>query len=221
VPVPLALRTRLQRFDVLFVSGVKGGVDKLAAFAGRVARPGACADLLVLALGMVLGLALGTVGVPLAAADVKLGPAGGLLVAGLLISAAAPSLRLASFAPCAARGLLEEFGLVMFVATVALQAGALLAIQGSTELVAKLFVAGFVTGTLPLLVAWTVGLHAMKISPAILVGAVAGARAHTAPARDAARVTGSSVPWIGFPHAYAAATALLGAAGFIAMLVAR
>jgi putative transport protein len=36
VPVPLGLHLKLRRFDVLFVAGVKSGVERLAALAGRI-----------------------------------------------------------------------------------------------------------------------------------------------------------------------------------------
>ena len=74
---------------------------------------------------------------------------------------------------------------------------------------------------LPPVAAWVIGLHAMKINPAILVGAVAGARSRMDPAREAAREIGSSVPWIGLPVAYAVSVVLATAFGYLAMILAR
>ena len=39
VPIPLGADTQLQRFDVLFVTGLKTAVNKVAAMLGKVARP--------------------------------------------------------------------------------------------------------------------------------------------------------------------------------------
>jgi len=123
--------------------------------------------------------------------------------------------------PDAGRNLLEELGLAAFVAIVALDAGAALATLTSPELATKLLLAGLITSTLPPVAAWAIGLHAMKINPAILVGAVAGARSRLDPARAAAREVGSSVPWIGFPVAYAVSVVLVTAFGYFAMILAN
>jgi putative transport protein len=219
VPLPLGIHTRMRRFDVLFVAGVKSGVDRMAALLGREARPCTSTDLLTLSAGMVLGLAIGAISFPFAGARVGLGNAGGLLVAGVLVSWVAAGLR--SYTPSAARNLLEDLGLVTFVAIVGINAGASVAAHLSGELAAKVLFAGFVTCTLPPILAWAIGYHVMKINPAILLGVVGGARSHSGPARDAANEFGSSVPWIGFPVGYAVSGILLTACGYVAMILSR
>jgi putative transport protein len=61
----------------------------------------------------------------------------------------------------------------------------------------------------------------MKINPALLVGAVAGARSHSGPCREAAVEIKSSVPWLGFPVAYAISGVLLTIFGYVAMILAH
>jgi putative transport protein len=220
VPIPLGLHLKLQRFDVLFVAGVKSGVENLAALAGRIARPAASTDLLVLSAGMILGLLVGQVHVPVGATKIGLGNAGGLLLAGLVVSTFVSRVRFFGYTPGAARNLLEDLGLLVFVSIVGVNAGAVLATQLSGPLAARILAAGFVVGTLPPVVAWAVGHHWMKINPAILMGSIAGARASSAPAREAARETGSSVPWIGFPVSYAVSAVLLTLFGYLAVVLA-
>ena len=221
VPIPLGLNTKLQRFDVLFVAGMKSGVDKLAALAGRIARPSTSTDLLTLSAGMILGLLIGAISFPLAGAKVGLGNAGGLLVSGVIVSSVASRLRFFGNTPNAARNILEDLGLVMFIAIVGINAGASLVTQLSGELAAKILIAGFVTCTLPPILVWAIGLHMMKINPAILMGGVAGARSHSGPAREAAKEIGSSVPWIGFPVGYAVSGILLTVFGYVAMIMSK
>ena len=84
-----------------------------------------------------------------------------------------------------------------------------------------LLVAGFVVCTLPPILTWAIGYHVMKINPAILMGGVAGARAHRGPAREAAKEIGSSVPWIGFPVGYAVSGILLTVFGYVAMILSK
>jgi len=221
VPIPLGLHLRLQRFDVLFVAGVKSGIDKLAALAGRVARPSTSTDLMTLSAGMILGLLIGQIEYPVADAKVGLGNAGGLLVSGVIVSSIVSRLRFFGNTPNAARNILEDLGLVMFIAIVGLNAGASLVTQISGELAVKILVAGFVVCTLPPILLWAIGYHWMKINPAILMGGVAGARSHSGPAREAAKEAGSSVPWIGFPVGYAVSGVLLTVFGYLAMVMTR
>jgi putative transport protein len=221
VPIPLGTHTKLQRFDVLFVGGLKSGVEKFAAMAGRVARPSTSTDLMTLSAGMILGLLIGAISFPLAGAKVGLGNAGGLLVSGIIVSSVASRLRFFGNTPNAARNILEDLGLVVFIAIVGINAGASLVTQLTGDLAAKILLAGFVTCTVPPILVWAIGYHLMKINPAILMGGVAGARSHSGPAREAAKEIGSSVPWIGFPVGYAVSGILLTVFGYVAMIMSR
>jgi putative transport protein len=220
-PLPLGMHVKLQRMDVLFVAGVKSAVDKLAKMAGKVARPSTSTDLLTLSLGMILGLLIGQIAFPIAGAKVGLGNAGGLLVSGVIVSSAASRLRFFGNTPNAARNILEDLGLIVFIAIVGINAGASLVTQLSPDLAVKILVAGFVVCTLPPILIWAIGYHMMKINPAILMGGVAGARSHSGPAREASKEIGSSVPWIGFPVGYAVSGILLTVFGYVAMILSK
>jgi len=50
VPIPVGADTQLQRFDVLFVAGLRSAVEKVAARLGKVARPSTGTDLLTLSV---------------------------------------------------------------------------------------------------------------------------------------------------------------------------
>jgi putative transport protein len=221
VPMPMGLHTTIERFDVFFVAGMKSGVDRLARMLGSVARPSTSTDLVTLSAGMILGLAIGSMSFPLAGASVGLGNTGGLLISGVLVSSAASRLRFFGNTPSAARNMLEDLGLVAFVAIVAINAGASAVTQVSADLVMKIMAAGFVTCALPPILAWAIGLHVMKINAAVLVGAVGGARSHAGPAREASRETASSVAWTGFPIAHAVSGILLTLFGYVAMILSK
>ena len=221
VPIPIGMNTRLERFDVLFIGGLKSGVDKVAALMGKVARPSTSTDLLTLSLGMILGFLIGAVSFPLAGSKVGLGNAGGLLVSGVIVSSIASRLRFFGSTPNAARNILEDLGLVVFIAIVGVNAGAGLISQLTGAVALKIFIAGFVVCSVPPVICWAIGYHWMKINPAILMGGVAGARSHSGPAREAAKEIGSSVPWIGFPVGYAISGVLLTVFGYLAMVLSK
>jgi putative transport protein len=219
--IPMGLNTKLQRFDVLFVAGIRSSVDKFAALLGRVARPSTATDLLTLSLGMVLGFLIGAITFPIAGSKVGLGNAGGLLVSGVIVSSVVSRLRFFGNTPNAARNILEDLGLVVFIAIVGINAGAGLLTQLSGAVALKIFIAGFIVTTIPPFLVWAIGYHIMKINPAVLMGGVAGARSHSGPAREAAKEIDSSVPWIGFPVAYAVSGVLLTVFGYFAMTLSQ
>jgi putative transport protein len=219
VPIPMGLDTTLQRLDVLFVAGLKSGVEKVAAVLGRVARPSTATDLLTLSVGMILGLLIGGINVPVAGFSVGLGNAGGLLLSGIFVSSVVSRLRFFGSTPNAARNILEDLGLVTFVGIVGINAGASLLAQLTGLVALKIFLVGFIACTVPPFVTWALGYHLFKINPAVLMGGVAGARSHSGPCREAAKEIGSSVPWVGFPVGYAVSGVLLTVFGYFAMIL--
>jgi putative transport protein len=219
--IPMGLNTRLERFDVLFVGGVKSSIDRAGEILGKIARPSTSTDLFTLAAGMILGFLIGAIDFPLAGSRVGLGNAGGLLVSGVIVSSIVSRVRFFGSTPNAARNILEDLGLVVFIAIVGINAGAGLVSQLTGAVALKIFLAGFIVTTIPPVIVWAIGYHWMKINPAVLMGGVAGARSHSGPAREAAKEIGSSVPWIGFPVGYAVSGVLLTVFGYLAMVMSK
>jgi putative transport protein len=219
VPIPVGADTTLQRLDVLFVAGLKSAVEKVAAVLGKVARPSTATDLLTLSVGMIAGLLIGAINVPVGGFSVGLGNAGGLLLSGIFVSSVVSRLRFFGSTPNAARNILEDLGLVTFVGIVGINAGASLLAQLTGAVALKIFLVGFIASTIPPFVTWALGYHVFKINPAVLMGGVAGARSHSGPCREAAKEINSSVPWVGFPVGYAVSGVLLTIFGYFAMIL--
>jgi putative transport protein len=110
---------------------------------------------------------------------------------------------------------------VTFIAIVGINAGATLLEQLTGAIALKIFIAGFVASTVPPFITWAIGLYIFKINPAVLMGGVAGSRSHSGPAREAAKETGTSVPWVGFPVGYAVSGVLYTVFGYFAMLLSQ
>ena len=221
VPIPLGTNTTLQRLDVVTIVGLKSAVEKIGEAFGRVIRPSTGTDLLTLSLGMILGFLIGAIEFPAFGSKVGLGNAGGLLVAGVIVSSLTSRLRFFGNTPAAARNILEDLGLVVFVVIVGINAGNSLLAQLTGMLALKIFVLGFIACSLPPILVWVLGLYVFKFNPAVLMGGVAGARSHSGPCREAAVEIGSNVPWIGFPVAYAVSGVLLTVFGYFAMVLAN
>ena len=160
--------------------------------------------------------------VPRLRRHVGLGNAGGLLVSGVIVSSVSSRLRFFGNTPNAARNILEDLGLVVFVAIVGINAGNSLLTQLTGAVALKIFMVGFIACTDP--ARSSSGPSATTCSrsiPAVLMGGVAGARA--TPARAARRRwrSSSTVPWIGFPVGYAVSGILLTVFGYFAMVLAQ
>jgi putative transport protein len=130
-------------------------------------------------------------------------------------------LRFFGNTPTAARNVLEDLGLVVFVAIVGINAGNSLLAQLTGALALKIFLVGFIACSVPPVIVWAIGWHVFKMNAAVLMGGVAGARSHSGPCREAAVEIQSNVPWIGFPVAYAVSGILLTVFGYFAMLLAQ
>lgn len=220
-PLPIGRDTRLQRMDIVTVVGLKSAVDRVGKEFGKIVRPSVATDLLTLSVGMILGFLIGAVQFPAFGAYVGLGNAGGLLVSGVIVSSIVARVRYFGNTPTAARNVLEDLGLVVFVAIVGINAGAALLSQLTGGIAVTIFLIGFVACTVPPFIVWIIGYHIFKTNPAVLMGGVAGARSHSGPCREAAVDIGSNVPWIGFPVAYAVSGVLLTVFGYFAMVLAQ
>lgn len=221
MPMPLGTNTVLQRMDIVTVVGLKDAVSRVGAVFGRIIRPSTGTDLLTLAAGMILGFLIGAIEFPAFGASIGLGNAGGLLVSGIIVSSLASRLRFFGNTPAPARNILEDLGLIVFVAIVGINAGNSLLSQLTGLLALKIFALGFIVCSLPPFLVWALGFHVFKLNPAVLMGGVAGARSHSGPAREAAAEIDSNVPWIGFPVAYAVSGVLLTVFGYFAMVLAN
>jgi putative transport protein len=221
VPLPIGTNTKLQRMDIISVVGLKDAVTSIGERFGRVVRPSTATDLLTLSLGMILGFLIGAIQFPAFGASVGLGNAGGLLVAGVIVSSVVSRLRFFGNTPNAARNILEDLGLIVFVAIVGINSGNALLTQLTGALAVKIFLVGFIACSIPPFIVWILGYHVFKMNPAVLMGGVAGARSHSGPCREAAVEIKSNVPWIGFPVAYAVSGVLLTVFGYFAMVLAQ
>ncbi len=221
VPIPIGTNTKLQRMDIVTVVGLKSAISSVGTMFGRIVRPSVATDLLTLSIGMILGFLIGAIQFPAFGASIGLGNAGGLLVSGILVSSLSSRLRFFGNTPTAARNVLEDLGLIVFVAIVGINAGNSLLAQLTGVLAVKIFVVGFLACSIPPVLVWAIGLHIFKLNPAVLMGGVAGARSHSGPCREATVEIQSNVPWIGFPVAYAVSGVLLTVFGYFAMVLAN
>jgi len=207
----------IEEGDILNVMGSPNQVEAMGAYLGHVVRDGVESDMVALSFGIVLGLLIGTLSVTLGGVSIGLGSAGGLLVTGLFVGYRRSVKPTFGQLPEATRWFLMEFGLLLFMAGVGLRAGdgilAALQQQGVT-----IIMAGISVTIIPILLGYVVGHKILKISPALLFGAITGAMTSGAALSVVINEAKSPVPALGYTGTYAFANVLLVVAGSLIMM---
>ncbi|MCY1035016.1 hypothetical protein OV207_26450 [Corallococcus sp. BB11-1] len=208
--LPIDRDVVIRRGDVLRVTGSRRRLDALQKRVGKVVRPSLVTDIITLALGVALGALLGAITVPVGGVKFSLGSAVGLLIVSIALSILRThNPALGGPFPEAARELLEDLGLNVFIAILGINAGAGVASAVAGGTLAPILIVGLVAALVPPVIAWMVGQYVMKMNTAVLMGAVAGARCNSAGMRAAQEATGSIIPAIGYPVTFAVSNLLL------------
>ncbi len=115
--------TRIERGDILYLTGAPDDVDRAAKHAGFVERDLAKTDLAFLAAGICVGVIFGMAQFKVGGAALGLGTSGSILVVGLLAGWARSRYPVFGAIPVPAQRLLMDIGLIVFIAVVGLKAG--------------------------------------------------------------------------------------------------
>ncbi len=208
---------KLEEGDVLTVIGSPHQIEAMGEYMGQVERAGVETDMVTLSFGIVVGLLIGVLTVEIGGVSVGLGSAGGLLASGLFIGYRRSVKPTFGQLPEATRWFLMEFGLLLFMAGVGMRAG-----SGIIEILQQsglgLVVAGMSVTIIPILVGYAVGHKILKISPALIFGAITGAMTSGAALSVVIKEAKSPVPALGYTGTYAFANVLLVIAGSLIMI---
>ena len=207
----------IEEGDILNVMGSPNQVEAIGSYLGHVVRDGVESDMVALSFGIVSGLLIGTLSVTLGGVSIGLGSAGGLLVTGLFVGYRRSVKPTFGQLPEATRWFLMEFGLLLFMAGVGLRAGGGI-ISALQEQGVMIIVAGITVTIVPILLGYVVGHKILKISPALLFGAITGAMTSGAALSVVIKEAKSPVPALGYTGTYAFANVLLVVAGSLIMM---
>ena len=116
---------RLQMGDRLIVVGKAEGISKVDTELGNTVKELREPNLFSICIGIILGLALGAIPVkfPGISAPVRLGIAGGPIIAGILMGAFGPRIHMVTYTTESASLMLRKLGLSMYLACLGLSAG--------------------------------------------------------------------------------------------------
>jgi putative transport protein len=218
VHVEFSPGTPLERGDVLTVDGPVAGLERMAEKLGHLERDVDQTDLLTFSLGIVAGVLVGALSVKIGGVPIGLGSAGGLLACGLVIGFLRSIYPVFGRVPSAARSLLLDLGLLMFMACVGLQGGqTIVSVLKSSGL--ALIACGVVVTCLPVLIGYAFGRRVLKMNPVMLLAAITGSMTSSAALSIVNDQAKSTLPGIGYAGAYAFANIILTLLGALILLL--
>jgi putative transport protein len=214
IEIPLTADLALRKGDILSVVGLHENVDMLGQELGHVERDVAETDMVTFSFGIAIGVVIGLFAIKIGQLSIGLGSAGGLLASGLVIGYLRSVHPTFGRLPDAARWILMEFGLLLFMAGVGLRAGGDI-IETFLSAGPLLVLAGITVTTTPILVGYFFGRKVLKIHPVLLFGGITGSMTSGASLSVVTKAANSHMPSLGYTGAYAFANVLLTIAGSV------
>ncbi len=208
VELPLDRSLKLNRGDVLSVSGERTRLERFAGEVGCIEHESDVSDLMTFSFFFVGGLLLAQLGVIIGDLRITLGNAGGLLLAGIFMGFLRARNPMFGYMPQGAINMLKDLGLNIFMVSVGLSAGADI-VDALRESGAAILLGGFCVMLLPLAVGYLYGTLVLRMNPVLLLGALTGAMTSTPALKVLNDMSGSAVPALGYAGTYTFANVFL------------
>ena len=194
----------LQVGDRVMVVGQQDAVERVAGVLGNQLKRLDTPNIVTIFVGIFLGILLGSLpiafpGIP---TPVKLGLAGGPLVVAILIGRFGHKLHLVTYTTMSANLMLREIGIVLFLASVGIDAGANF-VQTVVEGDGLLYVGcGFLITVIPLLIIGAIARLYYKVNYFTLMGLIAGSNTDPPALAYANQTTSGDAPAVGYSTVY-------------------
>jgi putative transport protein len=216
--IPILPTTAINRGDILTLVGRTQDINATAKDIGVLDRPSDIADVAFIGGAITIGALVGALVLKVGGVPLTLSTAGGALIAGLVfgwLRSVRPSF---GRIPSGTVWFMNSVGLNVFIAVVGLTAGPNF-VRGLQTQGISLFLWGIVATTIPLILGTMVGKWIFRFDPAILFGALSGARTTTASLGMITEQAHSQVPALGYTVTYAVGNTLLTIWGLVIILL--
>lgn len=175
-------------------------------------------DMIGFTFGIALGSVLGLLSFRVAGISIGLGSAGGLLAAGLFVGWLSGRRPTVGRFPAAARWILMELGMLIFICGVGLQAGPGI-VEAFRATGPGLLAAALLVAFLPALGGYAVGRWLLRLPPVLLLGALAGAMTSGPGLSVLVKEARSPAPGLGYAGTYAFSSVLFTLIGTLVMVL--
>lgn len=199
VPTP---DTRIERRDIFTAVGNPDDLDRFAKAIGHRSEAFDETDLLSLSVGISLGVVVGMVPIALPGSEgITLGMAGGPLLVALVLAHMGKVGQLVGYIPRPTRQLLQELGLVFFLANAGVQGGESL-VETIRSSGPSLFIAGILITLVPMVVAFLFAGRWLKLNNLQTLGGICGGMTSTPALGAITARTDSQLPVLSYATAY-------------------
>ena len=194
----------LQVGDRVMVVGQQDAVERVASVLGNELKRLDTPNIVTIFVGIFLGILLGSLpfafpGMP---TPVKLGLAGGPLVVALLIGRFGHKLKLVTYTTMSANLMLREIGIVLFLASVGIEAGEHF-VQTVVNGDGLYYVGyGFLITVIPLIIIGIIARLYCKVNYFTLMGLIAGSNTDPPALAYSNQVSGNDAPSVGYSTVY-------------------
>ena len=193
---------QLQIGDRVMVVGPENAIEKVAAVLGNSLKKLREPNLVTIFVGIALGVLLGSIPLLNVPQPVKLGLAGGPLIVALLLGRFGPRFHLVTYTTMSANLMLREIGIVLFLASVGIEAGEHF-VQTVVEGSGLSYVGyGFLITTIPLLIIGIIARLYCKVNYFTLMGLIAGSNTDPPALAYSNQASGNDAPSVGYSTVY-------------------
>ena len=195
---------RFQVGDKILVVGPKDNVSRIAEMMGNSVKRLDHPNIATIFIGIIVGILFGSIpfAIPGMPVPMKLGIAGGPLIIAILIGRFGHRMKLNTYTTTSANMMLREIGLVLFLASVGIKAGANFwhtVVQGD----GLLYVAtGFIITIVPILIVGVIARLKFKFNYFTLMGMLAGTYTDPPALAYANSICSREAPAIGYSTVY-------------------
>ena len=195
---------RFQVGDKILVVGPKDNVRRIAEMMGNSVKRLDHPNIATIFIGIIVGILFGSIpfAIPGMPVPMKLGIAGGPLIIAILIGRFGHRMKLNTYTTTSANMMLREIGLVLFLASVGIKAGANFwhtVVQGD----GLLYVAtGFIITIVPILIVGVIARLKFKFNYFTLMGMIAGTCTDPPALAYANSICSREAPAIGYSTVY-------------------
>lgn len=195
---------RFQVGDKILVVGPKDNVSRIAEIMGNSVKRLDHPNIATIFIGIIVGILFGSIpfAIPGMPVPMKLGIAGGPLIIAILIGRFGHRMKLNTYTTTSANMMLREIGLVLFLASVGIKAGANFwhtVVQGD----GLLYVAtGFIITIVPILIVGVIARLKFKFNYFTLMGMIAGTYTDPPALAYANSICSREAPAIGYSTVY-------------------
>ena len=194
----------LQVGDRIMVVGPEDAVDRVTNKMGNSIRRLNAPNIATIFVGIILGIIFGSlpIAIPGMPVPMKLGIAGGPLIIAILIGRYGYKIHLVTYTTTSANMMLREIGLVLFLASVGIKAGANFfetVIEGDGLLYV---LTGFLITVIPILIVGPVARLKFKFNYFTLMGMIAGTYTDPPALAYANSVCSKEAPAVGYSTVY-------------------